>query len=144
MLSLLMPGAPRWRRAVYFDMFRSCVLLDSVDIEWSNLIRLSVGAKALECPSCARKKFGQNSDRRMMPQLSDVLEFGPWRIDREQRLLTKEDNVIPLAPKVFDTLLVLVESGGRMLEKETLLKKVWPETFVEEGSLARNISRLRK
>ena len=80
----------------------------------------------------------------MMPQSSDVLEFGAYRIDREQRLLTKEDNVIPLAPKVFDTLLVLVESGGRMLEKETLLKKIWPDAFVEEGSLARNISTLRK
>jgi len=80
----------------------------------------------------------------MTPQPGDVLEFGPYRIDREQRLLTKEDNVIALAPKVFDTLLVLVESGGRMLEKEILLKKIWPDAFVEEGSLARNISRLRK
>src|SRR5581483_7838500 len=80
----------------------------------------------------------------MSPKSSDVLEFGAWRIDREQRLLTKEDNVVPLAPKVFDTLLVLVESGGRMLEKDTLLKKIWPDAFVEEGSLARNISTLRK
>lgn len=80
----------------------------------------------------------------MTPQLSDVLEFGAYRIDREQRLLTKENSVIPLAPKVFDTLLVLVESGGRMLEKETLLKKIWPDAFVEEGSLTRNISTLRK
>jgi DNA-binding winged helix-turn-helix (wHTH) protein len=76
--------------------------------------------------------------------LNDVLEFGSWRIDREQRLLTKESEVIPLAPKVFDTLLVLVESGGRMIEKETLLRKIWPDAFVEEGSLARNISTLRK
>jgi DNA-binding winged helix-turn-helix (wHTH) protein len=73
-----------------------------------------------------------------------VLEFGAYRIDREQRLLTKENNVIPLAPKVFDTLLVLAESGGRMLGKETLLKRIWPDAFVEEGSLARNISTLRK
>ncbi|HEX7360749.1 MAG TPA: AAA family ATPase [Bryobacteraceae bacterium] len=80
----------------------------------------------------------------MTPQLSDVLEFGAYRIDREQRLLTKENHVIPLAPKVFDTLLVLAESGGRMLEKETLLKKIWPDAFVEEGSLTRNISTLRK
>jgi DNA-binding winged helix-turn-helix (wHTH) protein/tetratricopeptide (TPR) repeat protein len=52
--------------------------------------------------------------------------------------------VVPLAPKVFDTLLVLVEGGGRILEKENLLNKVWPDAFVEEGSLARNISTLRK
>src|SRR5215467_10700441 len=80
----------------------------------------------------------------MFPASNDVLEFGSWRIDREQRLLTKESHFIPLAPKVFDTLLVLVESGGRMLDKETLLKKIWPDAFVEEGSLARNISTLRK
>ena len=80
----------------------------------------------------------------MTPQTTDLLEFGAYRIDREQRLLTKESDVIPLAPKVFDTLVVLAESGGRMLEKATLLKKIWPDAFVEEGSLARNISTLRK
>lgn len=80
----------------------------------------------------------------MPPESKDVLEFGPYRVDREQRVLTKGSDVTPLAPKVFDTLLVLVESGGRILEKENLLKKVWPDAFVEEGSLARNISTLRK
>jgi TolB-like protein/DNA-binding winged helix-turn-helix (wHTH) protein len=73
-----------------------------------------------------------------------VLEFGPYRIDREQRLLTKGDAVIFLAPKVLDLLFVLAESGGRSLEKETLLKTLWPDSFVEEGSLTRNISTLRK
>src|SRR5690242_8220587 len=80
----------------------------------------------------------------MMPESNDVLEFGTYRVDREQRLLTKQNEVIPLAPKVFETLLALVESGGRMLEKEALLKRIWPDAFVEEGSLARNISTLRK
>jgi DNA-binding winged helix-turn-helix (wHTH) protein len=80
----------------------------------------------------------------MLPESKDVLEFGPYRIDREQRLLTKGSDVTPLAPKVFDTLLVLVESAGRILEKENLLRKLWPDAFVEEGSLARNISSLRK
>src|SRR4051794_34985990 len=80
----------------------------------------------------------------MPAESKEVLEFGPYRIDREQRLLTKGSDVTPLAPKVFDTLLVLVESGGRILEKENLLKKLWPDAFVEEGSLARNISTLRK
>jgi DNA-binding winged helix-turn-helix (wHTH) protein len=73
-----------------------------------------------------------------------MLEFGPYRVDCDQRLLTKGSDVVPLAPKIFDTLLVLVEGGGRILEKENLLKKVWPDAFVEEGSLARNISTLRK
>ncbi|MCI0389689.1 MAG: winged helix-turn-helix domain-containing protein [Acidobacteria bacterium] len=51
---------------------------------------------------------------------------------------------MPLTPKAFETLLVLVESGGRILDKEDLLKKVWPDTFVEEVSLAKKISILRK
>ena len=80
----------------------------------------------------------------MSPELKDVLEFGPYRIDLEQRLLKRGDHVIPLAPKVLETLLVLVENHGRVLEKAYLLKKVWPDTFVEEGSLTRNISTLRK
>jgi DNA-binding winged helix-turn-helix (wHTH) protein len=72
------------------------------------------------------------------------LQFGPYRIDRDQRLLTRGDEIIPLAPKIFDTLLALVESGGRVFEKENLVATVWPDAFVEEGSLARNISTLRK
>ncbi|MDQ2776568.1 MAG: winged helix-turn-helix domain-containing protein [Acidobacteriota bacterium] len=74
----------------------------------------------------------------------EVLEFGPYKIDREQRLLTKGKCITPLAPKVFDLLLALAESGGRVLEKKSLLEKLWPDTFVEEGSLTRNISTLRK
>jgi len=80
----------------------------------------------------------------MKPESLEVLEFGPYRIDREQRLLTKGSTIISMAPKVFDLLLVLAESGGRILEKETLLKSLWPGSFVEEGSLTRNISTLRK
>jgi DNA-binding winged helix-turn-helix (wHTH) protein len=80
----------------------------------------------------------------LSPQSMGVLQFGPFRIDREQRLLTIGNAVIALAPKVFDTLLALVESGGRVVDKDTLLQKVWPDAFVEEGSLPRNISTLRK
>jgi TolB-like protein/DNA-binding winged helix-turn-helix (wHTH) protein len=80
----------------------------------------------------------------MKPESLEVLEFGPYRIDREQRLLTKGGAMISLAPKVFDLLLVLAESGGRSLEKDILLKTLWPDSFVEEGSLPRNVSTLRK
>ena len=71
-------------------------------------------------------------------------EFGPYRIDTRERLLRRGDELIPLPPKVGATLLALVGSGGRMLEKGDLLKTVWPDTFVEEGALTRNISLLRK
>lgn len=80
----------------------------------------------------------------MVLDLNRVLQFGPYQVDRDQHLLTRGNEVIPLAPKVFDTLLALVESGGRVVEKENLLETVWPDAFVEEGSLARSISTLRK
>ena len=80
----------------------------------------------------------------MSSESKDVLAFGPYRVDREQRVLSSQGTIIPLAPKLFDTLLALVESEGRILDKDNLLKKVWPDAFVEEGSLSRNISTLRR
>ncbi len=79
-----------------------------------------------------------------MPQSSQSLKFGPYRLDRDQRLLFRGTEIIPLAPRLYDTLLALVESGGRVAGKEDLLKRVWHDAFVEEGSLARNVSTLRK
>src|ERR1035437_8882106 len=71
-------------------------------------------------------------------------EFGPYRIDTGERLLHRGDELISLPPKVAGTLLVLVRSAGRMVDKGDLMKAVWPDTFVEEGALTRNISLLRK
>ncbi|HWP83559.1 MAG TPA: winged helix-turn-helix domain-containing protein [Terriglobia bacterium] len=73
-----------------------------------------------------------------------VLLFGPFRLDVNQRLLFRGAEEVPLTPKVFDTLLVLVEHHGRVLDKDYLMRTLWPNSFVEEGSLARNISLLRK
>jgi DNA-binding winged helix-turn-helix (wHTH) protein/TolB-like protein/Flp pilus assembly protein TadD len=71
-------------------------------------------------------------------------EFGPFRLDAEERLLFRSSELVSLTPKVFDTLLVLIENRGRLLEKDALMNAVWPDTFVEECSLAQNISLLRK
>ena len=71
-------------------------------------------------------------------------EFGPYRIDTGERLLRRQGELIPLPPKLADTLLVLVRNAGRMVDKTDLMKAVWPDTFVEEGALTRNISLLRK
>src|SRR6185503_13418047 len=71
-------------------------------------------------------------------------EFGPFRLDTPERRLMREGEVVPLAPKVFDTLVALVEENGRLIEKDALMTKLWPDTFVEEVTLARNISDLRK
>jgi len=71
-------------------------------------------------------------------------EFGPYRVDSEDRLLLREGNVVPLPPKIFDILLAFVQRSGRVLDKDELMQQVWPDTFVEEGNLARNVSTLRR
>ena len=80
----------------------------------------------------------------MGQEVKRFYEFGPFRIDTEQRLLMRGEEVVPLTPKAADTLLALLANSGRVIEKDELIKTVWPETFVEEGGLARNISMLRK
>jgi TolB-like protein/DNA-binding winged helix-turn-helix (wHTH) protein/Flp pilus assembly protein TadD len=80
----------------------------------------------------------------MSKQAEDLLEFDVYRIDVGQRVLLSRGNPVLLSPKVFDTLLVLAEQPGRVLQKDYLLKKVWPDSFVEEGSLARNVHTLRR
>src|SRR5215813_11758104 len=80
----------------------------------------------------------------MSHQPNHNYEFGPYRLDGAERLLSHDGEVVPLQPKVFDLLLVLVERHGRLLEKDELMKAVWPDTIVEEVNLANNISILRK
>lgn len=71
-------------------------------------------------------------------------QFGPFRLDPVNRVLLREDEVIPLSPVVVETLRFLVENRGHAVTKEDLLRAVWPDTFVEEGNLTHNISVLRK
>ena len=71
-------------------------------------------------------------------------EFGRFRVDATEKVLLRDGVPISITPKAFETLLTLVESTGRILEKDDLLKKVWPDTVVEENNLAQNVSTLRK
>jgi DNA-binding winged helix-turn-helix (wHTH) protein len=80
----------------------------------------------------------------MNTQPRQAYEFGPFRLDTAQHCLLRDGQPVPLSPKVFDLLEVLVRSSGRLVEKEELLKEVWPDSFVEEGNLNRNVSILRK
>src|SRR5258708_35753032 len=73
-----------------------------------------------------------------------LYEFGPFRLDATERLLLRDQQHIPLTPKAFETLLALVERGGHVIDKDEMMKKVWPDTFVEEVNLAKNVSCLRK
>ena len=70
--------------------------------------------------------------------------FGPFELDPVQRLLLRRGKPVPLAPKAVETLLFLVENRGRLVDKEELMKRVWPDTFVEEGNITTNIHLLRK
>jgi DNA-binding winged helix-turn-helix (wHTH) protein/TolB-like protein/Flp pilus assembly protein TadD len=73
-----------------------------------------------------------------------LYEFGSFRLNATERLLYRDDDVVPLTPKVLDTLLVLVENSGHVVDKNELMQTLWPDSFVEESSLSQNISLLRR
>ena len=86
-----------------------------------------------------------DSGRLRMPLLNRHLySFGPFRLDTRERMLLRDGQYVPLTPKALETLMVLVEHGGRIVEKEEFLRQVWPDTFVEDVTLAKNVSSLRK
>jgi DNA-binding winged helix-turn-helix (wHTH) protein/tetratricopeptide (TPR) repeat protein len=70
--------------------------------------------------------------------------FDEYRLDERERQLLRRTRVVPLPPKLFDLLVELVENAGRLLQKQDLLDKVWSDAAVEEGSLTRGISSLRR
>ncbi len=80
----------------------------------------------------------------MRKQVRHLYEFGPFSLDSAERLLTCDGKVVALAPKLLETLLVLVENSGRVMEKEELLKTLWPDSYVEESNLTTYVSQLRK
>jgi eukaryotic-like serine/threonine-protein kinase len=73
-----------------------------------------------------------------------LYEFGTFRLDPVERILARGQDRITLAPKAFDTLVVLVQNSGHVLPKEQLMKLVWPDSFVEENNLTQHISALRR
>ena len=79
-----------------------------------------------------------------MPDVSSTYEFENFRLDVPERRLLRDGTDLCLAPKVFDTLCLLVENAGHLITKEELLRRLWPGTAVEENNLNRNISVLRK
>lgn len=80
----------------------------------------------------------------MSKQAKQLYEFGPFSIDSAERVLLKEGRMVPLTPKAFDLLIALVENSGHLMEKDELMQRLWPDTFVEEANLSNNISLLRK
>jgi DNA-binding winged helix-turn-helix (wHTH) protein/tetratricopeptide (TPR) repeat protein len=74
----------------------------------------------------------------------EVYEFGEFVLDVSERRLSRNSNLVPMAPKAYDLLVVLVRHAGRLVTKQELLDAVWPDAFVEEGVLAVHMSSLRK
>jgi DNA-binding winged helix-turn-helix (wHTH) protein/TolB-like protein/Tfp pilus assembly protein PilF len=77
-------------------------------------------------------------------QLRLQYEFGPFRLDTAERLLWRDGEPVPLTPKAFEMLVVLVEHSGHLVEKDKLIKALWPDSFVEEANLTNNVWTLRK
>ena len=76
---------------------------------------------------------------------SQIYEFGEFRVDGVKRLLLRVNGeTIPLTPKIFDTLLYLIENNGKVIEKDELMSAIWTDTIVEENNLNKNISVLRR
>jgi serine/threonine protein kinase/Tol biopolymer transport system component len=80
----------------------------------------------------------------MSQQAKHFYAFGPFRLDSEKRVLVRDGVPVPMAPKAAETLLVLVERAGHLVDKDELIQRVWPDAFVEEGNLNKNIFVLRK
>jgi DNA-binding winged helix-turn-helix (wHTH) protein/Flp pilus assembly protein TadD len=73
-----------------------------------------------------------------------ILEFGPYRVDARRRLVFRGDELLDVPPKAAELLAVLAAEAGEVLPKEDLLRRVWPDTFVEEANLSVNVSILRR
>jgi len=74
----------------------------------------------------------------------DHYEFGEFHVDTNKRLLLRNGDSVAVTPKVFDTLLYLLQHQGEIVEKSDLMRVIWPDTAVEENNLSQNISTLRR
>lgn len=80
----------------------------------------------------------------MSAQEKQLYEFGPFRLDPVKRRLLRDGEPVQLTPKAFETLLALVQQSGKTVEKDDLMRRVWPGAVVEENNLNQNITALRK
>lgn len=95
------------------------------------------------CAPSAPSLSGAKSFQKMSHGAA-IYRFGPYRVDSREHTLTRDGQVIAVTPKVFATLIAFLQSPGRLLTKEELLREVWPDAIVEEANLAVNVSTLRR
>src|SRR5215213_641048 len=79
-----------------------------------------------------------------MPHNNLYYEFGPYQLNVNTRLLQRSGETVALTPKAAEILVMLVVRAGQLVEKDEMLKEIWPDTFVEEANLSQNIFYLRK
>src|SRR5450631_3585104 len=109
----------------------------------SNLLRVGgTGIDSAYAPARARIRAQMAISENQ--GIEELYEFGPFRVDPARETLLKEGVSVPLTPKTFQILLVLVRHSKEVVTKDDLMKTVWPDTFVEEANLSRNIFMLRK
>jgi TolB-like protein/DNA-binding winged helix-turn-helix (wHTH) protein/Tfp pilus assembly protein PilF len=104
------------------------------------------GLKVLKNPQNSAKgspKPGQTFANMAAPP-KHIYEFGPFRLIPAERQLLRDNQPVSVAGKSFDLLVVLVENSGRLVEKEELLERIWPDSFVEEANLSVNMTALRR
>jgi len=80
----------------------------------------------------------------MSEKRNHFYEFGPFRFHPEEQALLRDGKPVALPPRVTDTLLLLLQNAGHLVEKDRLIKEVWKDALVEEGNLNKNIFILRK
>ncbi|MEP6820501.1 MAG: winged helix-turn-helix domain-containing protein [bacterium] len=80
----------------------------------------------------------------MAAQPQHIYEFGPFRLIPKEGQLLRDNQSVALTPKAFDLLVVLVENSGHLIEKDELMKRLWPDSYVEEANLSVNVSALRR
>src|ERR1700728_2639424 len=95
------------------------------------------GNRSMSTPNQSRQMW----ERQDSPS---AYEFGPFVLDTLQHALLKDGKPVPLTPKTYDSLLVLVQNSGRMLSKEELMRILWPDSFVEESTLTQQVSMIRR
>ena len=80
----------------------------------------------------------------MALEIQVLYEFDSFRLSPADHSLLCAGKPIPLTPKSFDILLTLIERNGQLVTKEELMRRIWPDSFVEEANLTVNVSALRK
>src|ERR1039458_4132186 len=79
----------------------------------------------------------------MSMKAGGIFQFGEFQIDARARTLRREEEIVTLSFRAFDVLPYFVQNPGKVLTRDELLKNVWPDSFVDEDSLAQSISMLR-